>query len=536
MREMSKRPVAPRMRRIIASGASLTVGAALVVGCGSSHSSGSGAGGTSGSGSGHAANAGQLQISPQGALETFNPWAGGNGLNGSMLFLNAVYDSLLNVNDQGKVVPGLATSWTVSKNKRVVKLKLRSGVKFTDGTPFTAQTVKANFDYAQTTKNPGQCNSDVAGVKTTPDGAQAVTLTLTKPNPDLLLNLATCAGWMVSQKGLADPSKLTNTPDGSGPYTYDAGASESGLRWVFNKTSGHWDSSQYPFSSVKFTLYSTENAMDNAARSGQVDVSQSIVSTDTASGLKLYETQPTLFRGIAIGDLDGKIIKPLANPLVRQAMNYAVDRAAILKGVDNGIGVVNGASTPFINGGAGWTSALNNMYPYDVAKAKALMAKAGYPNGFSLPVMDAPTDVNEALAQAIASYEAKIGIKMTVVPETSTYIPDMLSGKKPSFFGQYTLSGALYQNLVGTASPTAFWNPEHASNSEFNRLLKTLQTASGAQLTSTLQKFAVAYGKQAWWIAPVNVPQTVGYDASKVKLVVTDGNPNPLLYQIQPAS
>lgn len=511
-----------------ASACALAVGACGSGSGGGAPSSAGGAGGSSG------ATKGALNISPQGPLTTFDPWSGGSGLNGSMLYLGAVYDTLLNLGPQGQIAGGLASSYK-RVNMHEIKLTLRQGIKFQDGSAFNAAAVKANFDYAQSVKTPAECNVDVAGVKTDVTGRYAVTLKLTKPNPDLLLNLATCAGFMVSPQALKNPSKLTTTPDGTGPYTYDQAGSTQNQTWVFHKKASNWNSSQYPFKTINFTHYASVTASDNAARSGQVNFIQVLPSTDKASGLKLYNTTPTNFRGLVLADIGGKLSKPLANVKVRQAMNYAVDRAAILKSVDSGDGVVNGSSAPAAKGVAGWEPDLDKIYPYDVAKAKQLMAQAGYPHGFTLAVLDSPTDANGAMMQAIAGFEQAIGIKMNITQDTATFIPDMLSGKAPAFFGQWQLSGALYQVLYQLAGPSGFWNPFRNSNPQFNALLAKLARTRSSKASPLFHALDLAYAKQAWWVAPVTVPNTEGYNPSQVKINVTNGNPVPMLYQIQGA-
>ena len=475
-----------------------------------------------------------LTIAPQGPITTLNPWASGIGLNGSMLYDGAVYDQLLHLTPNGKIVPWLATAWKFTGPEDLT-MTLRQGVKFTDGTPFNAAAVKANFDYAQAITTPGQCNVDLKGVKTTVKGPYSVSIHMAVPNPDILLNMATCASWMVSPQALQNPASLTTTSAGSGPYTYDQSQTVQNQKWVFVRNPNYWNKSAFPFDTVVFNFFSNATAADDAGRSGQVDFIQVVPIGDTSSGMNILKTAPDIFRGLVLADVNGKLAAPLGNKLVRQAMNYAIDRNAILKGVYNGVGRVNGGSTPFIPGLPGYSASLNNLYPYNVAKAKALMKQAGYANGFSLPVMDSPTDTNAALLQAIAGYERAIGINMTVTQNSSTFIPSMLSGQNPAFFGQYTLSLAQYQNLVGLAGGKAFWNPLHNHIPTFDKLLTKLLYASGPKADALYAQFAKAYSDEAWWVAPLVVPLTEAYSRSLL-VHITTGNPNPMLYQIVPHS
>lgn len=472
----------------------------------------------------------------QNVINTFDPWSGSNGLNGEMQWEGLVYDSLLRVSDKGKLIPDLATSWQVKQQGRQIIMELRKGVKFTDGSTFNASVVKSNILYAQDDTNPGQCDSDLAGMVVDVDGPYKVKLNLTTPNPDILLNMATCASYMVGPSGLKNPTSLTSAPDGSGPYTYDASASVANSSWAFVKNPKNWDAKAFGFAKETWLFYTSQTATDDAAASGQIQYEQVLPSTDTASGLRLFKSPNELFRGLALDDVTGKLVPALGNVLVRQAMNYAINRSAILSSIYNGVGEVDGSSSPFGPGlGPGYTAKLNNMYPYDPTKAKALLAQAGYPNGFALHVLDAPTDVNAELLQAIASYEQAIGINMTVSVVSSGYITTIDSGKAPAFFGQYTLSSAEYQNLVGLATANAFWNPLHNTNPMFNSLLNQLLLATGKKAKGLYQQLATAYSQQAWWIAPVILPNVSGYKPSAVKIAITNGNPCPTSLQIQPA-
>lgn len=476
-----------------------------------------------------------LVIAQQGTINTFDPWSAGSGLNGQMMPLTASYDELLHLSNKGKIIPWLATSWK-QVDVHHLQMTLRQGVKFSDGTTFNADAVKANVEYAQTIKTPGQCNSDLKGIVVNVTGPYSVTLHLRQPNPDILLNLATCAGYMVSPQALQDPAKLATTPDGSGPYTYQPSQSVQNQKWVFTKKSNYWAPSAYPFQTFISMAFNNTTAADNAGRSGQVDFIQVVDVTDTSSGMTILKSPPELVRGIALADTKGELVKPLGSKLVRQAMNYAINRPAILKALYKGNGIVNGASSPFTPGMVGYTKALANYYPYDPAKAKALLKQAGYANGFSFPVMDSPTDTNSALTQAIAGYLRKVGINMKITMNATTFIPSMLSGQNPATFAQYTLSGAQYQNMVGLASATAFWNPRHNHIYPFDILLKKLLYSTGQTAVQQWQLFAQRYADEAWWIMPVTLPNASAYNAAKILPHITNRNPAPLLYQFQKVS
>lgn len=501
-----------------------------VAACSSSSSSGS----SGNNNQSKAASAGPLSVTVQGPIQTFNPWQAPSGGNGNIITFDAVYDTLLRQQTNGAVVPGIATSWKVV-DTHTITMTLRSGVKFDDGTPVDAHAVKANFDYAQSTSNPGQCNPYLDGVTTDVNSATTLTLHLTTPNPDLLKEIAMCGGFLVNPKALQAPDSLRTAPNGSGPYTYQPSQTVPNSKWVYEKRPRYWDSGLFPFSSLTVNFINNATAADNAARTGQVDFIQSVLPTDTSSGLKLYFTEPNQLRGLAIGDPQGALLKPFGSQLVRQAMNYAVDREAILKGLYEGKGQISGCSCPYNQYSPGWSKSLNSIYSYDPAKAKQLLAQAGYPDGFSFQAMDSPLDPNAALLQAIAGYLGKVGINMQVSLNNTTFIPTMLQGKTPAFFENWTITGFPYYNIAQVAGPKAFWNPRQVADPLLTHDLSDITAATGSAQVSSYAKAARDFAEAAWYVAPVLVSNTSAYNSSRLKFSMTVGAPAPYLYNFQPA-
>lgn len=492
---------------------------------GSSNKSASGSPATSG-------DAGTLSVALQGPIKTFDPWQSPSGGNGAIIDLDAVYDTLLRQKPDGSVLPGLATSWK-TPDPKTITMQLRSGVKFDDGTPVDANAVKANFDYAQSTKNPGQCNPYLDGVKTEVTSPTALTLHLKSPNPDLLKEIALCAGFVVNPTALKHPASLQTEPDGSGPYTYEKARTVPNSKWMFTKRPNHWASDLFPFSKLTINFIGNATAADNAARTGQINFIQVVAPDDHSSGLKLYFTEPNQLRGLAIGDLKGEIVKPLGNQQVRQAMNYAIDRQAILKGLYSGKGEISGCSCPYNKLSPGWSDELTSIYSYDPAKAKQLLADAGYKDGFSFKAMTSPSDPNSALLQAISGYLSKVGIKMQVSMNASTFIPTMLQGETPAFFENWTITGFPYYNIAQVAGPSAFWNPRHVVDKTLVADLQKISSTTGDAQDAAYAQAAKDFAAAAWYVAPVMLSNTSAYNTDDMSLDMTVGAPAPYLYNFQ---
>src|SRR5450759_2477316 len=126
---------------------------------------------------------------------------------------------------------------------------------------------------------------------------------------------------------------------------------------------------------------------------------------------------------------DGTAVPAIGDVRVRQALNYAIDRTALAKVLGGGKG--RPVSSEFLPGGDAYDASLDNYYPYDVAKAKALLAAAGYPNGFKVTILSIPVGGLDTLAQAGASYWEAIGVTTTIDNKTtaSDYIGGTVSGQ-----------------------------------------------------------------------------------------------------------
>ena len=549
-----RRPWAPAMTSVVAAVSAVS----LVAGCGGSSSStsspassaagssttaaaaGAATSGASTGGAGTSAataaaaattKGGTLTLGvTQSAPTTFNPWGEGAGINGSLWLNGSLYDSLTRLDGNGKVLPGVATSWTVAGN--VVTLQLRTGITFDDGTPLDAAAVKANFDYASAQPNGAECNQYITGVQTTVLSPTSVQLTLKAPVPGILQDLGQCAGFMVEPKALTNDAGLKTAPAGSGPYVLDTADTVIGQKYVFTKRPGYWDDASYPFAKVEEIVYASTTAADNAAKSGQVDFLQQVAPTDKASGLKIIATAPDEFRGFWITDTSGVLVPALKDVRVRQAMNYAIDRASIEKAFYGQYAVVAG-STPFNSNYAGYTAALATTYPYDIAKAKSLLAAAGYSSGITINALVDPGF--QKLGQAMAGYMRSAGINLNLSVHSADFITQMFSGKWPLVLGNYTLNPAQLQTLQGIAGTNGFWNPRKNVHADVEALLTQIAAATPDAAKPLYATLATTLAQDALFVNPVIVATTMGYNDKKLKVIPTTGVPVPLIYNFSPA-
>ncbi len=349
-------------------------------------------------------------------------------------YLDPAYASLLTRSADGALAPGLADTWGyVGNGNTEFKLQLRSGVKFADGTPVTAADVVASLKYIQ--KGSGPAASYYRPLAfSAPDGSTVVIKSPT-PNPDMgaLFTPAFLGGAVISPAGLKTPKKLASATFGAGPYVYSAAQSVSGDHYVYLPNKNFYDQSAIHFKKITVRVIPNINSEVQALKSGQIDfmygspdVAPSIAGDSSLTTLK----KPTTWAGLFLLDRDGTVVKGLADERVRQALNYAVDRVAITKAVYGDYGTP--VEQPAMPGYDGYSAKAAKMYDYDPAKAKQLLAAAGYSGGLTIPVNYGSFDPSTSkLVQAVQDQLAKVGVhlKLTAATNFGGWINDLLTRK-----------------------------------------------------------------------------------------------------------
>ncbi len=340
--------------RIVAAAAALAISAAALTACTSTPSSSS-------SGSGQT-----LTIaSPNGPL-SLNPALNGGGTP-LLWFTQLAYQSLIYRTSDGKAHPGLATSWGYSKDRLSFTLQLRKGVKFSDGSPLTADAVVAWLKYYKASGTFSANLANVSDISAT--GPLEVTLKLSTLDPLLpyYLDNEGETGFIASLAGTNNPSQLATKSLGAGPYVYDAADSVTNSSYVYTKNPNYYDKSAAKYKKVVIKIIGDDNSTLAALRSGQVDVAQgsaTTVAAAKAAGLKVSSAEAA-FVGVYILDVAGKTNPAFADVRVRQALNLAINRKAIVQTVYRGYGAPTVQITP--KGQDGYVASLEKLYPYDPA-------------------------------------------------------------------------------------------------------------------------------------------------------------------------
>lgn len=349
-----------------------------------------------------------------------------------VLYSEPTYASLIGRDGEGKLVPGLADKWGyVGTGNTTFEVTLRENVKWADGSPITAADVVASLQYFA--KGSGPTAPYLKGFTYAAKDERTVTITSPQPNPVMpdLLAPENLAGQIISPAGLKDPAKLASNTFGAGPYVYDTAQSVSGDHYVFTPNKNYYDQSAIHFKSITVKVIPNMNSALQALRSGQIDLMAG--NPDTAAAVdgdsKVKVTySPTIWTGLFLLDRAGTVVPALKDPRVRQALNYAVDRMAVTTAVYGGYG--EPLSQPAVPGTDGYSDAAESMYTYDPAKARQLLAEAGYASGLTIPVNYGSFDPDTAkLVQAVQGQLAKVGVtlKLTAASNFGGWVNDLIS-------------------------------------------------------------------------------------------------------------
>ena len=299
-----------------------------------------------------------------------------------MHVLGLVYASITTLDPAGNPGPGLATSWTYAPSGKSVTFTLRPGLTFTDGTPLDAQAVKENIERGQTQQNSTVASELSVISKVVVNSPTSFTLDLSQVDYQLPYLLAGKDGMMVSPKAFAtaaDVSSLPTQPVGAGPFRLTSYVPDSHANLVRNP--GYWDASQIHIANFTVQDITQPEQILAALESGQVNVAYiagNQVAAAKAAGFKI-----AVIPSEVVNELDIQTTTaPFNNPKVVEAINYAIDRQAIVQVQASGYGSV--AYQPFPQGFVGYSPQLANLYPYNPAKAKQLLAEAGYAHGLKI--------------------------------------------------------------------------------------------------------------------------------------------------------
>lgn len=522
-----KRRGAGRRSFVLAGGAMTTAALMAVAACGG-HATGSAQTEAAGS-SGDVLTVGFALQAPQ----TLDP---GKTAQNYEWLEQLAYEPLIVRRSDGRLIPGLATSWSYTgTGNTTFVLHLRSGVKFSDGSSLTAQGVAGDLRYVM--RSGGQMAPFFTGDTITATDPLTVTIRTPQPDPDLplLLTQDYVVGDVISPGALRSPASLGTRTFGAGPYTLDPAQTVTGDHYTYMPNPRYYDKATVHWKKVVVKIITDPQSMLNALKTGEVQVGNGDATTIGAaqqSGLTMASA-PLLWTGVTLADRSGKVAKALADVRVRQALNYATDRGAIVNALFPGTGTPTSELT--VPGGYGYDAALANAYPHDPAKAKQLLAAAGYPHGFTLKIVTGEYGQMNLVAQALAQQWKKVGVNLQVTDyaNSNQYFSAAFGGSFPAFmtaFGQLPI----WMEGPSLFLPPASFNPFHTASPGLAALYAQEARSSGTA-QGALDRQIEAYLVHQAWFVPV-VTTGLPFYATKAVTGIDTSAAAPLLelYEVRP--
>ena len=352
-----------------------------------------------------------------------DPTAGAPGAIDEVVYSN-VFEGLTRIGPDGEVLPGLAESWTVSDDGLLYTFTLRDGVTFHDGTSFDAQDVVFSLDRARGDASENAQKGLFAAIDTVEAiDPRTVRVSLTRRAGDLLFNL----GWGDAVI-VAPESAATNktAPVGTGPFKLGNWVKGSSL--TLERSADYWGEAP-ALEKATFRFISDPSAAVSAMLAGDVDAFPNFPAPEALPQLRAdprYE--------VVVGSTEGETIlamnharKPFDDVRVRRAIGHAIDRQSIIDGAMFGLGAPIGSH--FAPHHPAYVD-LTDRSAFDPDKAKALLAEAGYPDGFKATIKLPPPSYARRGGEILASQLRRVGIDLQILPvEWGVWVPEVFKGK-----------------------------------------------------------------------------------------------------------
>lgn len=342
--------------------------------------------------------------------------------------LYLIFNTLLALKPDSSIGPELADSWTLSDDGLVLTLRLHPGIKFHDGTPFDAEAVKFNLnrrlDPAVASPQRAQLAAIIDAV--TVKDLLLVELRLKAPSPGLLGMLAQREGFVASptalQKSGAD---FARNPVGTGPFVFKEWS--PGRRILVDRNPEYWESGKPYLDRIIFSDVSNAVVAVQRLITGEVDYISALSPSDVRQienrpGIRLQQSAAGRFYA-----LQWQVDRPpFNNEKLRQAVAHAIDRKRL-------VDILMGGKAPLAEGitspALWWHNPELKSYPYDPAKAKTLLAEAGYPNGLDVTLVTPQIALLQQVNQLVQEQLKAIGVNVRLEPVSqSDWYPRVAQG------------------------------------------------------------------------------------------------------------
>ena len=406
-----------------------------------------------------------------------DPTSAAAGAIDSVLYTN-VFEGLTRFMGDGSVVPGLAESWEISEDGLTYTFKLREGVTFHDGTTMDAEDVKFTLDRINAEDSANAQKALYAAIsQVNVIDPQTVEVKLSEPNGNMLFNLAWGDAVIVAPETV---EAIKQTPIGTGAFKFENW--NQGDKITLTRNDDYWGEAP-ALASATFKFISDPTAAFASVMAEDVDV---FTGFPAPENIPQFEADPRF--QVLIGSTEGETIlsinnkrEPFDNVKVREAVAHAIDRQAIIDGAMFGYGTPIG--THFAPHNPDYVD-LAEMSSYDPEKSKALLAEAGFPDGFETTLHLPPPSYARRGGEIIAAQLAEVGIKAQITNvEWAQWLETVFKGKD---FGLSIVSHTEPMDINIYANPDYYFQYD---NAEFQSLITEFnKTAEPAARTEMLAK------------------------------------------------
>ncbi|WP_300299127.1 ABC transporter substrate-binding protein [Ferrovibrio sp.] len=408
-----------------------------------------------------------------------------------------IFEGLTKILENGQVGPLLADSWTVSPDMKVFTFKLKSGVKFSDGTAFDSADVKYSFETYGGEKSTNKRKAVFANIEAiaTPDPL-TVTLTLKKADPTFLFSLGENTAVIT-----APESAATNAtkPVGTGPYKLADWVKGDSVTLVASDS--YRSPAMVKLKTVKMRFISDQGALVAAMRAGDIDA---VPIGITGENVREFEKDKRF--KVTAGSTEGETMviinnkrKPFDDVRVRRALTLAIDRAAVIEAASAGYGKPIGSHFPphdpaYVD--------LTKMYPYDPAKAKALLKEAGV-NNLEVTLRLPPPPYAKPIGEVVQAMLSQVGINAKI--ENVEWAQWLDATFKNKNFDLTVISHVEPNDFVKYAEPSYYFQYDNAEAQAL--IAKINSTLDKAERTKALQDLQRRLAEDAVNVYLYNLPR-----------------------------
>jgi peptide/nickel transport system substrate-binding protein len=445
----------------------------------------------------HPRTGGTLYVGIDSDFVTLDP-AMSSALIDRQFYIN-VFDTLLKYNKNLQIEPNLVTRWKITNGGKTYTLWLRHGVQFQDGTPFNAQAIIYNWQWDMNPANasPRSTNLQLVQSLTAPNPYELI-VQLKAPFTPFLSIMAGRVGMISSPTAMKKwGANYPMHPVGTGPFEL--------VKWIKNdhlilKRNPHYWQKGLPYLNQIVYIPITNPIQEfQALETGEVNIIDGVAGQEMATLKRDSLLRYQQLSGLGYSDIELNTTKsPFTNVHNREALNYAINRQALIKLIYYGYAQPAYSQIP----PSSWAFDPNLTLPFSDKLAEQQLQEAGNPKGFSFTILGDNDPVTMEMLQLIQSELAKVGIHMTIEPlDFTTLLTDAINGNFQADLLGWSGRIDPDQNMYAMDTTGGSFNDPRFSNSEVDQLLLAARESSSiAVRKADYQKAAALLLQQAPYI------------------------------------